>query len=330
LIAIAVWIPIAVLLVLLRLNHRLSSKRLALLMIASMSIDLLSVDWLLYRPVTIDQAMADGREAAAWLAAQPGSFRVYSPSYSIPQQVAQTYQLPMADGIDPLQLSRYVTFMQRASGAGPWGYSVTLPAFPNVKSDEDIRTALSKVVPDARLFGLLNVKYVVAAFPISQLGLIERARFGSTIVYENTRVMPRAFVMGKIDVAIDSGAAQQWLLDRSVSDSAVVEGLPASIDFAVQPPEASIVRAQADRIEVRASGPGLLVLSEIYAPDWQAQIDGAATTIYPTDVTLRGVLLPPGDHTVVLTYQPRRLYLGAMISIFSALACVAAFGLRKR
>src|SRR3989304_766362 len=111
--------------------------------------------------------------------------------------------------------------------------------------------------------------------------------------------MPRAFVVGKIEVAANAAAARQWLMARSTSDSAVVEGLPASIDFAIQPYEAPIVSAQADRIEVRASGPGLLVLSEVYAPDWQAQLDGAATAIYPTDLTLRGVLLPPGDHTVV-------------------------------
>ena len=329
LIAIAVWLPLAVVLVILRLKHRLSAKRLALLMFASMSIDLLSVDWLLYRPVTIEQALADGREAAAWLAAQPGSFRVYSPSYSIPQQVAQAHHLQLADGIDPLQLSRYVAYMQRASGVGAWGYSVALPAFPNVKSDEEIRTALSKVLPDAALLGLLNVKYIVAAFPISQLDLIERARFGSTIVYENVRVMPRALVVGKIEAAANADAARQWLMDRSTSDSAVVEGLPASIDYVIQPYEASIVSTQADRVEVRASGPGLLVLSEVYAPDWQAQVDGAVTAIYPADLTLRGVLLPPGDHTIVMTYQPQRLYLGVLISVLSVLACATAFGIRR-
>ena len=71
-------------------------------------------------------------------------------------------------------------------------------------------------------------------------------------------------------------------------------------------------------------------VSEVYAPDWRAQIDGAAAPIYPTDLTLRGVLLPPGDHTVVLTYQPQRLFMGALISVLGALVGSAAFGIRMR
>jgi hypothetical protein len=65
---------------------------------------------------------------------------------------------------------------------GRGGYSVTLPPFPDVKQDEDIRSALKNIQPNAALLGLLNVKYVDAAFPIVQDDLLERVRFGSTFV----------------------------------------------------------------------------------------------------------------------------------------------------
>ncbi len=115
------------------------------------------------------EAFADGREPAAWLADQPGQFRVYSPSYSIPQHVAQQFQLQLADGIDPLQLQRYVMFMQHASGVGAWPYSVTLPAFLGVQDRTKTFAPRSKdIQPNAALLGLLNVKYIAAAFPIAQ------------------------------------------------------------------------------------------------------------------------------------------------------------------
>jgi hypothetical protein len=330
-IEVAIWIPIACLLIALRVRHRLRSDRLAALMIALIAIDLLSLDWSLYRTIPIDQAFADGRQAAIWLSNQPEPFRVYSPSYSIPQQVAQTYQLELADGIDPLQLARYVAFMQQASGEGIWKYSVTLPAFPNVKTDADIRTALANVTPNTALLGLLNVKYVVSAFPIEAIDLVEQTHFESTYIYENVRVLPRAFVVGEVDVATDQQAAVRWLneTNKEFSAAVVAEGLPGPLSLPIQPHEAQVINWQADQIEVRASGPGLLVFGEVYAPDWIATIDGEPTEIFPTDVTLRGVVLPWGAHTVELSYQPKRVYAGLLISVLSLFACAVAIGVRR-
>ena len=167
------------------LRGRLKPDRFVLAIAALLIIDLLAIDWALYRPIGAAEAFADGSEPAAWLTQQPGSFRVYSPSYSIPQHVGQLFQLQQADGIDPLQLQRYVMFMYQASGVGAWPYAVTLPAFVGAQTDEDIRTALKDIQPNATLLGLLNVKYIAAAFPIAQPDLIERAVFSTTHVYEN-------------------------------------------------------------------------------------------------------------------------------------------------
>ncbi|HZY44720.1 MAG TPA: hypothetical protein VFF70_08225, partial [Anaerolineae bacterium] len=328
-VALALLIPLACLLIILRLKNKLPPDRFTILIVALIVIDLISIDWALYRSIPIDQAFADGREVAQWIAGQSESARVYSPSYSIPQQVAQEYHLQLADGIDPLQLARYVAFMQKATGVGEWKYSVTLPAFLNINSDEDIRSALANVTPNVELLGLLNVKYIVSAFPIEHIDLIERARFGSTFVYENVRVMPRAFVLGQIDAVPDADAAARWLANNEVTAAAVVEGLSQSIDLKIQPYEAQIVSAQPDRIEVQASGPGLLVLSEIVTPDWITTIDDQPAEIFPTDLTLRGVVLPWGDHTIVFSYQPKRVYAGVLISVLSLFVCAVAISVRK-
>lgn len=259
--------------------------------LALIAIDLLPVDWAVYRVATVDEAFAPGRAAADWLARQPGEFRVYSPSLSIPQHVAQQFGLQLADGVDPLQLARYVNFMQTATGVGAWGYSVTLPAFPGLQSDEDVHTALKDVTPDAVALGLLNVKYVVADFPIHAAELIERARFGATIVYENMRMRPRA------DLA--AGAAR-------------------------------LVTEQANRLVVEATGPGTLVLSEVYAADWIARVDGQPAVIRPIDGVLRGVDVPAGAHTIELIYQPRAVYAGALISLLSVIALAWAILICRR
>ena len=315
--ALAIFVPLAVLLIVLRVQKRLTPDRFVVAIAALLIVDLLPLDWALYRPIGLAEAFADGHEPAAWLSDQPGQFRAYSPSYSVPQHVAQQFQLQLADGIDPLQLRRYVMFMQRATGVGEWGYSVTLPPFPGVQKDEDIRSALKDIQPNAALLGLLNAKYVAAAFPIEQDDWVERVRLGSTFIYENRRVLPRAFLVTKIDVADSPKAASAWLATHDVSTSAVVEGLPLPIEWPVKPGRAEIVAWSPDHIALHADGPGWLVLSEIIAPDWAAAIDGGATDVFATDLTLRGVYVPWGEHVITFDYQPRRVYAGVLISVLS-------------
>ncbi len=325
----AIFAPAIIALIMLRVQHRLSAQRFAQLAWLLIALDLITLAWTLYRPVSLAEAFADGQEPAHWLAEQPDRFRVYSPSYSVPQQVGQQYQLQLADGIDPLQLRRYVQFMQLASGVGEWGYSVTLPAFPGAQTDEDIRTALSHIKPNPALLGLLNVKYVDAAFPIDLPELIERARFGSTYVYENTQTQPRAFVVGQIDVAANVDEALRWLTMHDVSQAVVVEGLPYPIRLLVQPHEAPIEDWSADYIRLRATGPGWLVLSEVVAPDWIARLDGQPVDIFITDVALRGVYVPWGDHTIEFEYQPRRVYAGVVISVLSVVAVAVVLEIKR-
>jgi len=154
---------------------------------------LLPVDWSLYRVVPEAQAFSDHADVAAWIAAQgqPGTFRAYSPSYSLPQHVALRAGLELADGVDPMQVANYARLMQAATGTRASGYSVTIPPFP---PSSDVRTALRDVTPDARLLGKLDVRYVAAEFPMKVKGLVEQARFGTTFVYENQLALPRAFV----------------------------------------------------------------------------------------------------------------------------------------
>lgn len=293
-------------------------------------LELLSVDWSVYRVETVETAFAKGRAAAAWLADQPGEFRVYSPSLSIPQHVAQQFKLQLADGVDPLQLARYVRLMQAATGVGAWGYSVTLPPFAGITTDADIGTALKDVVPNAALLGLLNVKYVVAEFPIESRDLIERARFDQTIVYENQRVLPRVFMVDQIAVTGSPEEAAEWLAAAALAEGAIVEGLPYPIELPTTSRAPRPIEWQADHIKIEADGPGLLVLSEIAAPDWSATLDGEATTILATDVALRGVYVPWGTHTIELAYQPKRVYAGALISVLSVIACAGGLLLQRR
>ncbi len=167
---------LAAILVILRFHGRIPGKAFGYGVIAFILIDLGAVNLLSLQPRLPVSILSEGEEAAAFLSKLPGLFRVYSPSYSIPQQTAALYDLQLADGIDPLQLSAYVNFMDVATGVPTGGYSVTLPPFSTGNPQIDDKF----YVPDARQLGLLNVRYVAAAFDLDAEGLNLIARFRQT------------------------------------------------------------------------------------------------------------------------------------------------------
>ena len=325
LIGLAVILPLAVGLVIARASGRLAPPRFGLMALTLIAIDLIGVGWGQYRVESKGEVFADGRALADALRLAPKSratlFRVYSPSYSVPQHVAQEYELELADGIDPLQLERTVRFMQQATGVGEWDYSVTLPAFEGLGPDEEVRTLLAGVAPDPALLGLLNVRYVVAHFPIAHADLIEKARIEGAYVYENVRASPPAWVVGRVDVVSNQAQALDWLDSHDVRSEAVAEG-GRRLALDVAEGEARIVARESDRLVVTAQGPGLLVVSEVYARDWRASIDGEMASIYPVDGVLRGVYLESGSHVVEFVYDPIAVKLGVLVS---GAALVAGF-----
>ncbi len=160
--------------------------------IALMALDLLLMDGSLveFRP---EQAYVVERSAlAARLAAPAGRWRVFSPSYSLPQQTAARYGLEMADGVHPLALRRYARALGEATGFRIQGYSVTLPPFPSGDPYEDWGPVL-----DAARLGQLNVAFVVSEYPLEAEGLTAEGLFDSAYVYRNQRWRPRAWVEGE-------------------------------------------------------------------------------------------------------------------------------------
>ncbi|MEZ6074010.1 MAG: hypothetical protein R3C10_27965 [Pirellulales bacterium] len=81
-----------------------------------------------------------------------------------------------------------------------------------------------------------------------------------------------------------------------------------------------IVAETTDRIEivVTLDAPGMLVLADLYTPDWTATAETAGSVsnaeVLRVNRVMRGVALPAGSHRVTLTYRPASFTAGAAIS----------------
>jgi len=289
-IAAALW-PAAGALALLAGRRLFLPAQAALVLLAL--VDLALVGSTLYRVRPAAEVLAEGAAAAEWLAAQARPFRVYSPSYSIPQHTGAVYGIETVDGVDPFQLADYAAFMRQATGVDIPGYSVTIPSFPPVGEGEEMLLAHRGVQPDLERLGRLNVRYLAAAFPMDMEGLKLEGVFDGVYLYRNELARPRVWV----------------------------EGQTAPVEVLLWSP---------NRIEVEAEGPGLLLLSEVDDPDWRARVDGQAVEIVRVDGILRGVPLEARRHRIALAYWPAGLSAGLALSALGWLTVAILWGVRSK
>ena len=83
---------------------------------------------------------------------------------------------------------------------------------------------------------------------------------------------------------------------------------------------ARIVAFAAERVEVEveASRPALLVLSEAWYPGWTARTESGARECVVANGWMRAVPVEAGVRTVVLEYRSRWLPLGGLVSLAAA------------
>jgi hypothetical protein len=159
------------------------------------------------------------------------------------------------------------------------------------------------------------------------------ARLGDVAVYENTRVLPRAWLASdalvleeeKILEVIRTGRlpdGAEWNPRQTTLVEAPVDFKQGSVVDASARTE--VTRREPNRVEVKtaSSSPSILILSENHFPGWRAYTDGRAVETLRVDYGLRGVVLSAGEHTVEFVYRPKSVIIGLAISLLTLAALV--------
>lgn len=207
-----------------------------------------------------------------------------------------TFSLPYAgpmqhlDGVDPLQLSAALDLIEPAIGVRAVGYSVVVPAY----SPADVARGITFDQPDATRLAGLDVKYVASDFDLTGPSFEHLRDFGGTRVYLN-----RAW------------AGRVWLEGQA-------------------PGAATVAYWSPNRVDVRASGPGRLVLSEIAYPGWQVRVDGQPATLEKAEGALRAVQLTAGAHVVTFEFRPISVYFGVLLSLLGLVALAPLVWVQRR
>jgi hypothetical protein len=169
------------------------------------------------------------------------------------------------------------------------------------------------------LRGLSLIDERVNAFQSLTLGPYRLVHSGDVKIYENLRVLPRAFMAQKVEVAPDEVAARARLADpqldltRTIILPEVDSGVPgpglapgATVSITTYTPEA---------VRLETQGAGYLVLTDAWYPGWTATVDGLRVPILRADLMFRAVLVPgDGPHVVELRFEPASVRAGLWIS----------------
>jgi hypothetical protein len=172
------------------------------------------------------------------------------------------------------------------------------------------------------------------ALVLSDQGRFRLAHSGDVKIYENLDVLPRAFLVHEASVAGDDEEALA-LMQEATFDPASEVVLAAEPGAGRQPAPASfagsatIISYQPERIEieVEASSPGYLILTDAWYPGWEATVGGEPVPVHRADILFRAVAVDAGRHRIVFTFRPTSPRIGAGVSLAGLVGLIFAAGL---
>jgi len=228
----------------------------------------------------------------------------------MPPATSLFWDVPSASGYGPLVLSRY----QKLTEITEMGN------FPP-----------SMLTPENRVLDILAVRYVLNNVqPAAPRWRLRESIGPTTTVYENSQVMPRAWLV-PVTIPLTAEEILTTIQTSRLPDGriyepnqmALVENSRALLqESPLRPTDRVEILTLEDtevKIRTQSATTAFLVLSDMYYPGWQATIDGEATKIYQTNYVQRGVQVPAGEHIVEYRFAPMSFKIGAGITLASAI-----------
>jgi len=235
-------------------------------------------------------------------------------------------------------------------------------SFPTLTSNEWERNLaepdpLTQLHKNLRFYSFLGVKYFVTSGtdlnrPSVGLGhddaIVEPPEVASnqtfpvvykdehSTVFENPQAFPRAFFVHEYQVVLDYREALTAIQspDFNLRKHVVLDASPAldSVPAETEPDSARITSYETGRVSILAEtrAPGILILTDVYYPEWKVYVDGKPAYLLRADGIARAVVVPAGVHEVVFSYEPLSFTIGSMLSLLTVIMGASSYVLRYR
>ncbi|MDG1499593.1 MAG: YfhO family protein [Planctomycetota bacterium] len=161
---------------------------------------------------------------------------------------------------------------------------------------------------------LLGVRYLLSSQELPPP--FELALEGPTKVYRNPTAMDRLFLATDLRVIEDKNDRLAFMGSPEFTPQTAVLEAPLGQELGTLGAGTAEVVALEDtyiEADVNLDAPGILVLADAYNSGWHVKIDDEPARMLRVDHTLRGVVVPEGQHKVTFGYAPTPLLVGAFL-----------------
>jgi len=170
-----------------------------------------------------------------------------------------------------------------------------------------------------KMLDLLNIRYDMK---------VDSATGRGGLVTRTTNY-PHARMLYNVQVFPDDSA-----MKRAVAGGTIDFGTTVALERQPSPAvsggsgTARITRYDAAEIvtDVTTDKPGVLLLSEIWYPAWQVEIDGAPAELLRANWSMRAVAVPAGHHTVTMRYASSAGSTGTLITVIASVIGLGGWG----
>ncbi len=232
-------------------------------------------------------------------------YRVLDITVNVFNSSVPSYRHKNVGGYSPAKLQRYQDLIDHYLTGEINGI---YKALGDAETLDDVAAYMADNTP---VLNALNTRYLIVDDkypPVENYAALGPAWFVDSVVPAATPDEEIALI-GKVDLRT------QAVVDARSVPSVIpseAEGSPAIEMTSYTPNE----------VRYRYSTPQdrVAVFSEVFYPNgWTATVDGQPLNIFRADWTLRGALLPAGEHDIVMRFQPQSYKTGATVSLIASL-----------
>ncbi len=242
----------------------------------------------------------------------------------LPVNTANVYGISTVTGMDHYRDLTYRAFLEPLMTDVSQDHA---QRYGSVNVDHDLHT-------NRPLLDILNVRYIITAPGHNSFEQLNTAYRGPDMrIYENPFALPRTWGVPRYEMVSNEQALSR--VHEADFDARLVVLLEQDpeldIDQSYRSPQelqSEVVAYAQDEIIVHTDFAcnGLLVLSERFAPEWQATVDGESTNVLRADYLLRAVAVPAGEHKVHFQYRPFANLWGLGISLIALMLFCGMLG----
>jgi len=178
---------------------------------------------------------------------------------------------------------------------------------------------IDRVLKQQDILNMLNTKYII--YNPKAAPIVNKSVFGNAWFVSDYEMVENA--NEEIEVLNNINPKETAIIDKRFKDQLAWKefGRDSSASIKLVEYKPNYLKYQAN-----TSKNQIIVFSEVYYPHgWKVHVDGELQDHFRANYILRGMTIPPGEHTIEFEFKPKAYYVGNKISKISSIILLLLF-----